>query len=515
MCRKLGANLDVYDINFNPSIQNPFDESRIYLMLDPSHMEKLMRNLLGNKGVLFDQNDREIKWDYFVELEKLSTNGSMLMHKLTRKHIEFKQNKMNVRIAVETFSESVGDSIKMLRENNHPFFVNSESTTDFVYMMDKLFNILNSRYICDSRHKNIFKNALSEINKSEICSFIEKSIEYFIGLKVKRTAGKRNGRRISEKIPILKTVNFTPVLGFVMCLTNLKRMYAEYIENGLMKEIRTYGFSQDHLEILHAKIRSRNGHNNNPTVMQFKGAYRRLLCNLDIKPSRWSNCAIFDTFDPETTDFSPQSNVYFISSRRPKLDVMNDEVFQRNLENQQDEISMELGQMYELEGFERNHHLFGGYVGASLAYAAYIIEKRIESRTFHCDCCKLVFSENEKLCERSIQMIESKRPCVSTFYICKIIDKVMSLWKPKCFENHRDRDFRVLYYMAFQEINFENVYPLSDFKNHEEHKFHLVKCIVQQFINIKTSQICKQISLDLHEKILRSKLTNWIKFCGQ
>lgn len=480
--KMLGAHLNVFDVNFAPFINNPFDGSRILLFLDPSHMEKLFRNLLGNKEVIFDEHGNKIEWRYFVNLQNLSKDGKMLTHRLSRKHIDYQQNKMNVRLAVESFSSSVGDSMTILREHNHPEFKDSEDTSNFVYMMDKAWDILNSR---GSRHSNIFKRALSKGNEAKIFAFIDTFIPFIKGLQININNTKKK---------VLDTRNFSPILGFIMDFTNLKLMYQEYVEHGAMKEISTYCISQDHLEMFHGKLRSRNGHNNNPTVMQFKGAYRRLLCNLDISPPKWSNCMILDS---KSTDFGPQSNVYFISSRRSKLDVLKDDQFQTNLRNQEDEIVEDL---CHLESLESSSHLLDGFASASIAYAARIIEKRIESREFYCDCCRRVFKDNDKIIDVSIHIVDTKRPCASTFHICKIVDRIMGLYKPKCIQNYDDRDFRVLYYLAFQEIDFLSLFTYSDFKDHEEHKFHLVKCIVQQYISIKTTQICKQITFDLHEK---------------
>lgn len=45
-CTELGANLDIYDDNYDPSFQ--IDNARIRIILDFSHMMKLFRNSLGN-----------------------------------------------------------------------------------------------------------------------------------------------------------------------------------------------------------------------------------------------------------------------------------------------------------------------------------------------------------------------------------------------------------------------------------------------------------------------------------
>lgn len=524
-CKLLGANLDINDENYRPYIENPFDQSKIYLILDPSHMEKLMRNLLGSHKVLFDEFNNRIEWQYFVDLYNLSKDGHMLTHKLNRKHIEFERNSMNVRLAAETFSSSTGDSMELLRKSGHPQFVNSAPTARFVYKMDTIFNIFNST---TRRNENDYKCALSEQNKSKIFDFIKSCMEYLKSLQmmVKR---KRNGLEVEVKVNVLKTRNKTPVLGFLMDMTNLLSFYGEYVESRMiLKEVRTYSFSQDHLEIFHSKIRARNGHNSNPNSIQYKAAFRRLTCNMEIRAPESANCILLEEVN---SSFTPQSNVYFISSRRPKLDIINDESFRRNLALQQSQIQDEfdeLENLADLDGVEITSPLHDGIAGASIAYAARLIEKKIEGQIFYCDCCKFVFAENRKLIDVTFHLIESKKPCASTFLICKIVDKFMKLYKPKCFDcltgldrldkdgnENKEKDFRVLYYMIFKEIDFDKMYEDSDFKDHEPHKFHLVKCIIKEYIRIKTSQISKKITLSQYDKLLRTKLTRWIHFCGQ
>lgn len=516
-CKILGANLDIYEENYKPYILNPFDQKKIYLILDPSHMEKLMRNLLGNHKALFDDSDDQIEWQYFVDLYNLSKESYMLTHKLNRKHIEFKHNKMSVRLASETYSKSVGDSMDILRKSNHPKFIDSGPTIRFVYMMDTLFNIFNTR---SNRNENIYKCALSEVNKRIIFDFLEKCIEYFKSLEM-IVIRKRRGHLIEERVKVLKTRNNTPILGFLMDMINLRSFYEEYVEHAaVLKDIKTYSFSQDHIEIFHAKIRARNGHNTNPNSVQYKGAFRRLACNMEIKAPESSNCLVLDE---NKSSFSLHSNVYFISSRRPKLDIMNGENFIQNIKSQEEQILDELEELEDIAGIESCSSLHDGIAGASIAYAARLIEKKIERQVFYCDCCKFVFSENEKLMDGTF-LIEEKRPCASTFLICKIVDKFIRLYKPKCFgmdsvdteENkHTEKDFRVLYYLIFKEIDFARVYETSDFKDHEPHKFHLVKCIVKEYIRMKTSHTSKQITLSQYDKLLRTKLTRWIHFKGQ
>lgn len=264
MCEIMGANLDPLSVDFRPFINNPFDGSTIFLIFDPSHMEKLMRNLLGNHGILFDENNDQIEWKYFVELQEISKSGNLLTHKLTKKHTkEFKRNKMNVRLAVETYSTSVADSFKILRENGHSEFKNSFATEKFTRMMDTMFDVTNSR---DTRHSNVYKRPLSSKNKKEVFQFIEESKIKLKSLRM-NVVRRKDGIETRVKQNVLKTLNKTPVLGFLVNLTNIPQMFTQFVEQDEqdendsplkktkktkrtkpMKHFRTYAMSQDRIE---------------------------------------------------------------------------------------------------------------------------------------------------------------------------------------------------------------------------------------------------------------------------
>ena len=60
-----------------------------------------------------------------------------------------------------------------------------------------------------------------------------------------------------------------------------------------LKYILTYKLSQDSIELLFNKIRQQFGCNN-PNVLQFKGALRRIIIRNSIKPSKTGNCTHFE-----------------------------------------------------------------------------------------------------------------------------------------------------------------------------------------------------------------------------
>ena len=63
MLHALGAQL---------KLLNPVDKNKkIYVFLDVCHMLKLIRNTLGDGGILYDKDGKTISWAYLIELQKL------------------------------------------------------------------------------------------------------------------------------------------------------------------------------------------------------------------------------------------------------------------------------------------------------------------------------------------------------------------------------------------------------------------------------------------------------------
>lgn len=88
----------------------------------------------------------------------------------------------------------------------------------------------------------------------------------------------------------------TFVLGFEVAaksFINLSRyLFEHYTE---VKYMLGYKLSQDHIETLFSKIRSKGGFNNNPDIRQFKSALKSLLVKTEITPSSNANCLEIDS----------------------------------------------------------------------------------------------------------------------------------------------------------------------------------------------------------------------------
>lgn len=166
------------------------------------------------------------------------------MNKLNKKHIEWQQRKMKVRIAVETLSASVADSMEFLMIQGHPKFKDAKATIAFVRHFNNLFDIFNSRSM---QSKTKFKNPLSPQNKTEIFSYLENVSQYIKDLKIQIMNKTRNTRTNSRSI--LKTRSKTAFRGYLINIESLKRIDS----NGILKIFPTFMLSQDFVELFFVK----------------------------------------------------------------------------------------------------------------------------------------------------------------------------------------------------------------------------------------------------------------------
>lgn len=200
---------------------------------------------------------------------------------------------MNVRLAVETMSGKTADSLDFLAENGHKEFADVAATSAFIRYMDGLFDVFNSK--SSKISENPRKNPVSHYNKDEIFEFFHQAIKYITKLKFVDEAG--------EVKYICKSLAKTGFVGFIIAMRSLKLMYTELVEEKkIISEIPTYSLSQD-----------------NPNVVQFHAAYRKLLANASVLISNKANCLQFEI------DEDPFTDVLFISSRRARFHQPNEE----------------------------------------------------------------------------------------------------------------------------------------------------------------------------------------------
>lgn len=497
MCESLGAKMDPESVDFNPFFENQFDNTKIAIIIDPCHVEKNVRNTIAGKETLYDEKSRKIEWKYFVALEKCSREGDfVIVNKLNRRHIEFKNRKMKVNLAVQTLSNSVADSMEYLATIGHPEFKDSEATIEFIRYFNNLFDVFNSRGF----HNSLFKNAICEENKDEILSFMSKAEAYVRGLCIRTAKGKLQS--------IIKTRVKTAFRGYIINMRSLKYLYQEFVENNhVMDRFRTFYLSQDFVELFFGKIRSLHGYNDNPTVLQFMSAYKRLLCNANIMASSEGNVREF-----KNINMSSFSNILHVTSRRPRLvESLPIENLIEYTECHDIPIHETLDQ---IAGHKNSDYLTDQMSCASIAFIAGQIESRILfTSNFYCTPCKSVLIENDKVDRNLIVSASQHVPCMSTYRICKKSDEYLKLLNPQISQNNFRYD--AIYLTIFQQLNFDDLFKDSDFTGHDDHKFHLIKSIISEYIRIKVTHMARMLTISAQGEAYRHRLHKLIHFYGQ
>lgn len=93
----------------------------------------------------------------FIEkLNKLQEReGFHLANKLTKRHINFRNNVTKVKLATQVYSESIACAIKTCGEDlNMEAFKDSEETEVFIKKINTMFDIFNSRAMTEFDYKN-------------------------------------------------------------------------------------------------------------------------------------------------------------------------------------------------------------------------------------------------------------------------------------------------------------------------------------------------------------------------
>ena len=156
MFENLGAKLKVDNLKVTLDVLNGLGKP-IYVILDVCHCLKLVRNTFADKAVLLNGDDQTIRWNLIEELNKLQqSTGVHIANKLSNKHMNFQNNKMNVPIATQTLSTSVAKAIEFSFETlKLQQFKNYEATSEFIIVFDTVFDILNSFRDHDMNYKEI------------------------------------------------------------------------------------------------------------------------------------------------------------------------------------------------------------------------------------------------------------------------------------------------------------------------------------------------------------------------
>lgn len=246
----LTANITAYEslgVNFNEGksyFKSPtYPEQKIYIILDPPHMLKLVRKHFSSNKI-YHQN-KLVNWGLLKAIvEKQSSDNFNLCNKLTDLHINWHQKPMSVKVAAETLSKSVADTITQMRMDGYDEYKDGEATEKFLRFFNDAFDILNFANNKESGTK--FKQKVCKDTANNIFNFADNFKQYISQLEL---------RHKTKSSPVLLSSAERGFFGFYTDFTSLQGIYEDFVVNGPLNEFYPFQFSQDNLENYFSLIR--------------------------------------------------------------------------------------------------------------------------------------------------------------------------------------------------------------------------------------------------------------------
>ena len=140
--------------------------------------------------------------------------------------------------------------------------------------------MLNSR----SPYGKGYRQPLTKANSAHWENVLESTAKYLLNLK--SSSGQL----------LITHRRKTFILGFIVTIKSTVQIAKKMLTlpHAPFKYVPTYKYSQDHIALLFSCIRAKGGWNNNPNVLQFKSALRRLVLGNTVTASSKANCKALD-----------------------------------------------------------------------------------------------------------------------------------------------------------------------------------------------------------------------------
>ena len=492
MIRELGANLDIIDMR--SFFIHPQDHTqKIFVLLDPCHMLKLLRNVLSTVEVLVREDGQQIKWQYIEELHKLQENeGLRLGNKLKMAHIQWRNQKMKVHLAAQLFSSSVADALDYCEhELKYSQFSGCAATAQFLRTIDAAFDVLNSRNPLGKGQKA----PITPATKHRAKAILDETESLLRGLKVKD--------KCNRLVQLYSTQKKTPIYGFIACCRSVMGIYEDLVEQPAApcRYILTYKLSQDHLELFFSAIRARGGYNNNPNVRQFRGAFKRLLVRHQVKRGTGNsllldNTTILDS-TPAIVNIARRVDVEPVEVLVPENDVFSHLPDVDNLSE---------------------------YKEAAISYITGFIVKKMKQRVTCMPCSEALTSEDSV---HPFVTLKNRgglqKPSPGVIAVCQATERCFQ-WLLKSNGGKAPRGKGTTASIVTQVLSDsseKNLFPqlhshMFDMCVEANHVHVLVKMASAWYCKIRLNHIARRETEKMKEgKVVRTKLTKLIHFYGE
>lgn len=522
-CELLGANLNYFrdKPNFRPYLINPFTNKIIYLFFDACHMLKLVRNYFGNGTVRIYSGKSIINWEFILKLHsKQELEGLHCACKVRRRHVYYHKEKMKVFLAAQLLSSSTAKALEFLQfEMEDPQFRLASSTSEFCQKINDIFDLLNNKNrFCKREGKRpIDKKNFSKIEKKveEFIRYIE-NLDVIIPVKSHRKR-KRNDENFDPNAEIKyvrKNVldnhhTKTGFLGLIICLTSYINLSKFLLENNICDYVLSYKFSQDHLEMFFALIRRMGGFNNNPTTVQMKSAYKKLMLNKTcVLVSSKANCTPQDNTllltdgsnleNYENVTFGVSKKYYFDNTKKSKSVAVKTNSRKKKeklptiMKNKFEDL---LGNKFQdYSKYEHNYFLKinDGWTASEYntemvkymsGHVSFILKKKI-----HCQACIDLLSGEGNSEKAKLTKIKNKGGLTyaspEVEYICMTVEKVIRSFPALRKQNIYSKVMTETMQLLPRDILDDNIH-VFDFEPLYDHRHSLILLVCQTYADIR------------------------------
>ncbi|KAL2092151.1 hypothetical protein ACEWY4_011949 [Coilia grayii] len=494
MCNMLGCQLKLDGHPLKTSFTHPSSGEDVHLIMDPCHMLKLARNMLKNYGSIISPSGT-VKWQHIVDLNDVQEReGLHAANKITRRHVDFEGQKMKVSVAAQTLSRSVALALTALKDAGYQQFTASSATVEFIQVIDRLFDLMNSR----NPRAGGFKSPLGSRNWEEMLGFMAEARSYLASLKM------------IDGTPLHRSRRYLSVMGFIINISSFTTMIPALLET--QQYVCTYRFSQDHLELFFNSVRASGGWNNNPSIVGFTNYFRHVMVRCGINPGETGNV--------QAQDGTACLSAIAISSAVPADDDDDDD------END----NFILPSPYDpTAGLVLDHtylpNRFGALTENAIVYIAGFVVKCVQKKQKCEVCCSsLVSSALPSTLGDNYHLLALRNngglliPSAGTVKVVRCaeqcIRRVCNVSSAACQCSEA-----LLQRVVKAEIGSEDIFNLG---NHIEetqdgidnHHYNLISHILAAFYKLRQHHIAKLHTIQLQSKSLRRKLCKVVLFQG-
>ncbi|GAB0095215.1 hypothetical protein DMENIID0001_105710 [Sergentomyia squamirostris] len=278
----MGSSFDMGSPLFSIKLRGETDddyqtEKSYFIYPDPPDMMRLVKQTFMTERKFLDGDGYIVDFKYLEDLEHIYEEACLQMDtRLKPLQGHFQRKKVNIKLAVQLLDKSVADALDYCRTNGAILRLNqfngSEATSKFIRMISNISDVLKSHHETSSD----IKSSILIGNVKRIQQFCENAQKYIFDLCL--LSDSNASIDAADKEPVISSAKKTGFLGLFVCLDNLPR-YFDAAKGDLKPNVglKTNFLNQNSIDLLYNSIRSGLTSNTQPSILEFRSAYKQLI----------------------------------------------------------------------------------------------------------------------------------------------------------------------------------------------------------------------------------------------